>query len=376
VLLTDPLDDDSRALLGIVHHGSGSGSGDWPVWQWVRLQAAQHGLDADGLVTRLPQWLLHYRPVTGLSLGGIPQDGDRLGLTVHGLTQVDDQLLLPAFLGGLAVAAEWAAHHVTTPQVVTPLEVNGEVLTARMQQRGGSRVMPERLRALLEAEPATWAGHSTREGQWFWDLTGPRLAPFAGVTTAEDYLQRLDTHLVGIPAAPPAPGLPPEPLALLDALDHLSAEWRIRTGDRLVEIRRTVNAGVLTQPVDSAAELERACSAFADLLAGLDPRCTDPAVKGTLNQLDHRLGELLTDPERRAEARAAVQTLRHAVNIRAGQQHSGTDGRQRAQAARRAMGLPPVSIDWQGDWDVIRRVLVDALRTLRQHIAASDEPAE
>lgn len=376
MLLTDPLDDDSCALLQLVYHGSGSGSGEWPVWQWVRLRAAQRGLDADVLVTRLPQWLLHYRPVTGPSLGGIPQDGDHVGLTVHGLTQVDDQLLLPAFLGGLAVAAERAAEHVTTPQVVIPLEVNGEALTAQVQQRGSSRVTPERLRVLLEAEPATWAGHSGWGNQWVWDLTKPRLAPFAGVTTAEDYLQRFDTHLVGIPGTPPAPGPPPEPLALLDALDHLNAEWRIRTDHRLFQVRRTVDAGVLSQPVGSAAELERACSAFADLLAGLDPRCTNLAITGTLNKLNHRLGELLTDPERRAEARSAVQTLRHAVNIRAGQQHSGTDGYRRAQAARRAFGLPPVSIHWQGDWDVIRHVLVDALRTLRQHIAASDEPAE
>jgi len=111
--LTDPLEDGDRALLRIVHHGSGSGN--WPVWQWVRLQAAQCGLDADIMVARLPQWLLHYRPVTGLSWGGIPQDGDRVGLTVHGLAQVDDQVLLPAFLGALSIVAEQAAAHVTTP---------------------------------------------------------------------------------------------------------------------------------------------------------------------------------------------------------------------------------------------------------------------
>jgi len=371
--LTDPLEDGDRALLRIVHHGSGSGSENWPVWQWVRLKAAQRDWDADIVVGRLPQWLLHYRPVTGLSLGGIPQDGDRVGLTVHGLAQVDDQVLLPAFLGALAVAAERAAAHVTTPQVVTPLQVSGEVLTAQMQRRTGSGVMPARLRALLEAEPATWLGHSDADGQWLWDLTRPRLGLFVGVTTAEDYLQRLDTHLVGLPETPP-PGPPPEPLALLDALDHLGAEWRIRTGSRLVRVRRTVDAGVLVQAVGSAAELERACSAFADILASLDPQCTDPKVSGTLNQLGHRLRELLADPERQSVARLAVESLRHAVNIRAGQQHSGTDGYRRAQAGRRALGLPQVSTDWQADWDTIRRALIDALRRLRQQVAIDDDP--
>lgn len=376
MLLTDPLDGSSRELLRIVHHGSGSGSGDWPVWQWVRLQAARRGLDADVVASRLPQWQLHYRPVTGLPLGGVPADGDRVGLTVHGLSQVEDQLLLPAFLGALAVAAEAAASHVTTPQAVTLLEVSGEVLTARMQQRAGSGVMPAQLRAVLQSEPATWIGHGDRDGQWLWDLTRPRLEPFAGITTVGDYLQRLETHLVGVPPAPPPPGPPPEPLALLDALDHLDAEWKIRTGDRLVRIRRAADAGVLGQPVGSAPDLERACSAFADILAGLEPHCSDPAVTGSLAQLDHRLGELLTDRGRKSAGRAAVATLRQVVRIRVGQQHSGTDSYMRAQAARRALGLPPVSSDWQADWDGIRRAALDALRRLRQQITGPDEPVQ
>lgn len=243
------------------------------------------------------------------------------------------------------------------------------MLTAQMQRRTGSGVMPAQLRVLLQAEPATWLGHSDADGQWLWDLTRPRLGLFVGVTTAEDYLQRLDTHLVGLPETPPPPGPPPEPLALLDALDHLDAEWRIRTGFRLVQVRRTMDAGVLVQAVGSAAELERACSAFADILASLDPQCTDPKVSGTLNQLGHRLRELLADPERQSAACLAVESLPHAVNIRAGQQHSGTDGYRRAQAGRRALGLPQVSNDWQADWDTIRRALIDALRRLRQQVA-------
>lgn len=309
----------------------------------MRITAARAELDADVLIARLPQWGLHYRPVTGLLPGQVPQDDATVGLSVHGLSQVGDQVLLPAFLGALAVAVERAAGQAISPHTVTPLEPNGEELTTRMQERTGSRVMPARLRQLLEAEPASWLGHGNdRDGQWLWDLTRPRFAPFIGVQTVEDYLARLDANLVGLPAVPLPAAPPPDPLALLDQLDHLDAEWRIRTDQRLVYGRRTASVGTLVLPVGSAAELEAACSALADVLASLDPQCTDPSVKGSLAQLDHRLGELLADPERRAAGREAVATLRHVVDIRVGQQHSGTKSYTRAhRPPARRWDYPP-----------------------------------
>lgn len=365
MLLTDALDDASLTLLRLIYSGSGSGTGLWPVWQWVAGRAAQQGLDAEAVLSALPEWQLHYQPVRGVTRGAAPEPEERLGLTVLGLVQVGDNVLLPAFLATLAEAAEAAATHETSPQEVRPLILQGTELLQRVRARGGYRGDELRLHALLSGEPATWLGHTEPlpYRSWSWDLTRAGLQRFAGVRTGEEYLQRLE-GLVGLTPAAPAESPPLPPLALPEALDHLDAEWRLATGARLLHTRRTEAAATLALPVTSRAELGAALSAFADLLDGLEPG--GDKIKGmrSLARLKLRLTALL-QPADLPAAESAVDMLRRVVQLRADGQHSGSDAYRDAQHARAALGMPVLPGAPTQEWETLRRAVVDALRTLR-----------
>lgn len=375
MLLNDPLDDASLRLLRLIYHGSGGGTGDWPVWQWVAGQAAQHGLDAEAVLRGLPEWQLSYRPVRGIARGVGPQPEDRLALTVHGLAQVNDAVLLPAFLAALAEASEARAGHVTTPQEVRPIVLGGPDLLPTVRTLTGYRGDEHGLHALLAGEPATWFGHTEPAPgrSWSWDLTRVGLQHFGDVQTAEQYLERLE-FLVGwpLPAPPAAPPLPP--LALPEALDHLDAHWRLRTGNRLLVARRLEVAATLALPVTSAAELQTAYSALADVLGGLEPGGPPAERPGSLNQLEQRLVSVV-DADDLPVARSAVSTLRQLVQLRVGLQHSGSQAFRQSQGARRALSLPPVPDDSEAEWEVARQACVAALRDLRAAVATSEGSA-
>jgi hypothetical protein len=151
------------------------------------------------------------------------------------------------------------------------------------------------------------------------------------------------------------------PMALPDALDHLDLAWRLATNDHLVHVPRAAMAARLTQPVASVEDFESRCSALADLLNALN--LPKPA---TLHNMKAKLGELLGDHAGRAQA--AVDTLRQAVALRAGQQHQGAD--TRAEEARVALGLTAFPGDWEGAWDHLRAVTVQALDTIREEIGS------
>jgi hypothetical protein len=120
-------------------------------------------------------------------------------------------------------------------------------------------------------------------------------------------------------------------------------------------------AAKLTQPVASVEEFESRCSALADLLNALN--LPKPA---TLHNMKARIGELLGDEAGRAQA--AVDTLRSVVALRAGQQHQGAD--TRAEEARVSLGLAAYVGNWEGAWNHLRAVTVQALDTIREEIGS------
>ena len=144
-------------------------------------------------------------------------------------------------------------------------------------------------------------------------------------------------------------------MALPDALDHLDLAWRLAVGEHLVRVPRAAMAAKLTQPVGSVEEFESRCSALADLLNAFN--LPKPA---TLHNMKVKLGEILGDEAGRAQA--AVDTLRSVVALRAGQQHQGAD--RRAEQARVALGLAPLTGDRQGSWNRLRLVTIRALDTI------------
>jgi hypothetical protein len=79
-----------------------------------------------------------------------------------------------------------------------------------------------------------------------------------------------------------------------------------------------------------------------------------------------RLEDLLGTEAGRAQA--AVDTLRSVVAVRAGQQHQGAD--TRAEQARVSLGLAAYTGNWEGAWNHLRLVTVQALDTIRKEIGS------
>jgi hypothetical protein len=328
---------------------------------WTR-----HDLDAEEILLGMPTWEHNYRPVRAGSRGQlVPKIADEVPLTIHGMAYVspavpDIQRLVDAFLAALRTAAIMQRGIKPEPTRPTELKVPAPEFTRTVNMGTGTSLSPDQLFEVLRGEPATWHGISQQGGEWAWDLTSARLAPYAGVQTIDEYLSRLDAQ-VALPEQPEFPEHLP-PMALPDAFDHLGLAWRIATGQHLFRIPRAAVAAKLTLPAASAEEFESRCSALCDMVKSFD----FPAGGGSLNNMKGRLGELL-GTEESARACAAVDVLRMIFDLRAAQQHQGAD--TRAVRARTALGLARFGSDWAGAWNHLRATVVQALTVIREEIS-------
>jgi hypothetical protein len=337
-------------------------AGSWPCWQWVKQQLWVKNLDAEEILQGLPTWRHGYRSVRVVTSGQLPDNGDLVPLTIHGMAP----LALPGvqhLIGGFVAAIKVAIvmQRGLAPSVTKPVElkVAAEDFIRLVNGQAGTDLKADQLFGVLRGEPATWRGVNMNGSQWNWDLTDVRLSRYADVWNVQDYLARLE-EVVGLSQVTPQ-AEPLGPMALPDALDHLDLAWRLAVGEHLVRVPRAAMAAKLTQPVGSVEEFESRCSALADLLNAFNQ--PKPA---TLHNMKVKLGEILGDEAGRAQA--AVDTLRSVVALRAGQQHQGAD--RRAEQARVALGLAPLTGDWQGSWNRLRLVTIRALDTIREEISS------
>jgi hypothetical protein len=361
--LLDRPSDDALHLLRAIALGYDQAAGVWPCWQWVKQQLWLQDLDAEEILSGLPTWHHGYRSVRVISAGQLPDNGDPVPLTVHGMANTvlpGMRQLARGFLTAVNVAV--VMQRGITPTVTRPVElkVPGEDFLRAVNGQASLQLTVEQLFGVLRGEPATWRGVNQNGGQWGWDLTDIRLTRYAGLRDDQDYLGRLD-EVVGLPAVQPPPVTLP-PMALPDALDHLDLAWRLTTGEHLVRVPRAAMAAKLTQSAASAEEFESRCSALADLLGSLNL----PSRGGTLQNMKTKLGDLLGESAGRAQD--AVDTLRWAVAFRAGQQHRGAD--VRAEQAKAALGLTSYEGQWDSAWDRLRTVTVQALDTIREEIGS------
>lgn len=361
--LLDRPSDEALHLLRAIALGYGEAGGVWPCWQWVKQRLWADDLDAEEILQGLPTWRHNYRSVRAGSHSQLPDNGDPVPLTVHGLANTvvpAVKPLLSGFLAAINMALVMQRGIRPSPSQPIELKVNGEDFIRPVNGQAGTDLNVDQLFGVLRGEPATWRGVNQNGGQWGWDLTDIRLSRYVGLRDVQDYLARLE-ETVGLPAVSPSPVILP-PMALPDAMDHLDLAWRLATSEHLVRVPRAAMAAKLTQPAASAEEFESRCSALSDLLGSLNL----PSQGGTLQNMKAKLGELLGENAGRAQA--AVDTLRWAVALIVGQQHRGAD--IRAEQAKVALGLASYEGQWDGAWDHLRAVTVQALDTIREEIGS------
>jgi hypothetical protein len=361
--LLDRPSDDALHLLRVVALGYDQAAGVWPCWQWVKHQLWSQDRDAEEILQGLPTWRLGYRSLRVSSNRQLPDNGDAVPLTIHGMVNTvlpSMRYLVSGFLTAVSVAI--VKQRGLAPSVTQPVElkVPGDDFIRVVNGRANLQLTVEQLFGVLRGEPATWHGVNQNGGQWGWDLTDIQLSPYAGLQNDQDYLRRLD-EMVGLPAVSLTQAVLPA-MALPEALDHLDLAWRLATDEHLVRVPRAAMAAKLTQSAISSEEFESRCSALSDLLGSLNL----PSQGGTLQNMKAKLGELLGESAGRAQA--AVDTLRWAVALRAGQQHRGAD--VRAEQAKVALGLTSFDGQWDRAWDHLRAVAVQALDTIREEIGS------
>jgi hypothetical protein len=359
--LLDRPREDALQMMEVIARGYET-AGTWPCWQWVKQQLRMRSLDAEEIFQGLPTWRHNYRPVRSTTSGQLPENGDPVPLTIHGMAPLATpgvQRLADAFLTAINLAI--IMQRGITPSVTEPVEltVPAEDFVRLVNGQAGTDLKADQLFDVLRGEPATWRGINMNGGQWNWNLTDVRLSRYEDAGTVGDYLARLE-ETVGLSQVPPQAGSL-GPMAVPDAFDHLDLTWRLVTGDHLVRVPRAAMAAKLTQPAGSAEEFESRCSALADLLNSFN--LPKPA---TLQNMKTRLAGLLGDKAGRAQA--AVDTLRSVVALRAGQQHQGAD--TRVEQAKVVLGLAPLAGNWPGTWNQVRLVTVHAPDTIREEIGS------
>lgn len=360
--LLDRPSNDALEMLRVIARGYGT-AGVWPCWQWVKQQLWLKDLDAEEILQGLPTWRHNYRSVRAGTNGQLPDNGDPVPLSVHGMAYIvlpGVQLLVRGFLAAINVAIVMQRGITPSPTQPVELKVPGEDFIRVVNGHAGSELRVDQLFGVLRGEPATWRGVTQNAGRESWDLTDVRLSRYAGTQDTQDYLARLEDTVGLIQVTPRAEPL--GPMALPDAFDHLDLGWRLLTGEHLVRIPRAAMAARLSQPVASVEEFESRCSAVADVLNYLNL----PKQGGTLRNMKAKLGELLGAEAGRAHA--AVDTLRSVVALRADQQHQGAD--TRAEQARVGLGLTAYAGNWEGAWNHLRLVTVRALDTIREEIGS------
>jgi hypothetical protein len=338
----------------------------------VKLRLWRDGLDAEEILLGLPTWGRGYRAVQAGNHGQLPSDSDAVPLTVYGLTHAavpGTDGLLSGFLEAVRMAATLEKSIQPAPTKVVERKEDADGFTTAVNKQAGTELSTEQLFGMLRGEPTTRLGIVQHGGRWTWDLVNARLAAFADVRDAQDYLTRLD-EMVAFPNVMIQPAVLP-PMALAEAFDSLDLAWLLVTREHLVRVPRVALAARLLQPAASAEEFESRCSALADLLSYLNVPGGDGEKGKTLQNLRTRLGELLSD--RAARAQRAVDVLRHVVALRVGQQHSGTSAAKGARKAVDALGLASVNGDWAASWDRVRAVTTEALTTIREEISSGDE---
>jgi hypothetical protein len=166
-------------------------------------------------------------------------------------------------------------------------------------------------------------------------------------------------------------------MSILEALDVLNTEWRLRFGKQhgLVHLTHLAEpVGLLGSCIDRDSFKGR-LSDLGDVLNHLvvaddllPPGTTGEAAKGSLNRMERALADAL-EADDVAQVKNEIGRLRKALRIRASLQHSGAS--DEFPTALAAVGLELQS-DWAVLWAEVRAVARDALLGIRAVLQAQE----
>lgn len=240
--------------------------GQWPSWAYIEEMLDRRGVDPPRTLHGLPYELAVRYGYLYPARAGAPNASDRLGLTVAGFSYVDRaKPIVEGFLSFLDRLGQVRAGATLEPFTETrPVVSRAQLLEGRLDFGvHGPLVFP-----LFSHEPATWHSiFSPLTPEWESVELAPELRRFAGVSSVEDYLDRLSAW-IGAPVLV-APRTEHSPFALGAAIDYLDLVWQRRFGSPLVVPPGVERSQRLSMPAGGPEEADSRLSALAELLKGL-----------------------------------------------------------------------------------------------------------
>jgi len=339
--------------------------GEWPSWAYVEEMLDRRGVDPLRTLYGLPHELpVHYGYVHP-ARPGAPDANYRLGLTVAGLSYVDQaKPIVEGYLNFLDRLGEVRAAATLEPFAETrPVVLRAQLLEGRLDFGvHGPLVFP-----LFSHEPATWHSiFSPMTAEWESVELAPELRRFAGVSSVEDYFDRMSAW-IGAPE-PVAPRTEHSPFTLGAAIDYLDLVWQRRFDSSLVIPPGVERSQRLSMPAGGPEEADSRLSALAELLKGLRV----PGVPGLDGHPLQRLAPFLESelpPESHERVREAVAVLDAARQVRTAAQHTGA--RATVEDACALLGLQYPVVDWAAGWQQVQIVVADACAALSDELRAA-----
>jgi hypothetical protein len=381
-LLREQLSDEQVLLLREVFTPFDR-LGQWPVWQYIDSRLDLHGVVAAEVLGSLPVaggagvMRMRYGLTWHSDSVPVPNEGTPIALTAAGLWHVrpTSDVLLDAF--GETVRFLIEHQRMVKPSPVRIVQATaGSAEVASHLAGAGIRGVPgplaeivmRKVGQILEHEPYIWHGFARPDADsQTWSLSiAPVLREFRGVTTAEEYIDRM-AEMLEPPAPPP---VPPSagPLDIPNAVGYLDAVWKSKTGSRLFVNLDPHSVARLTLACEDEGDFNSLMSALADVLAQVvTPGVTVPPQREALEKLrDYLVPKLDADPADRVSG--AIRTLIRLRHIRVAGQHS--DARHKAVAAFREIGLQFPPVTWDQAWAHVAGMARGALDVLREEVHA------
>jgi hypothetical protein len=359
----DPPTGEQQVVLDLVA-GNYLKHGRWPAWAYLEEELDRRDINGAAAVQSFGRDArVGYSPLWPRRVPS-PAPGDQVGLTIAGLIHVERAKLLVTEFVNLVDALGTCRDNIRLDPFANerPKAIRGTVLNGRITSIvRGPLVIP-----LLSKEPATWnCLFNPLSEDWETVELSPEIRRFAGVQSAEDYLERLHLSLLH-------ETLPSEsffsPFTLPASIDYLDVVWHLRFGEPLVTPPGVERSARLAFTAASAEEADTRFSALAELLKGLRV----PGVAGVGGHPLQRLGPFLEQAlpaESHGRIRDAIAILDAARQIRAGAQHAGA--RSRSVECYAALGIGYPVYDWPSAWQTVQIIAAHAFDSIRDEIQAN-----